>query len=367
MNVDNRALFRASVFMFGSIVGAGVFALPGVFASVGPWMASMVYVLIAGIVLQTHLFYIDIVRITKHRETRFPSHVGTILGPTARAIAFFAHPGQIVGAGLAYLLLGGVFLNWFGNAVGIHLAMADWRVIFWVGGALTVFIGLRAVADVGIFCSWLLIACLFFLAGVYAQYPVTLIQASTGWHIADFGVMLFSLFGLSTISEVSDLAGPSRSAGRRAVALGSIGAAILMWLFAFFASRAVGQSATSFEVLDFIQTLPHQIQWIIPLAGFLAVSNVFVVVMQDLKMTFHRDAHWPLWLSWAVALGAPLLLLAITTNASEAIGFVGSVFTAINALLVCLMAFRLNRSRRIAPLLGLFFVFIILWRIISLI
>ncbi len=366
MHAANRAMFRASLSMFGAIVGAGVFALPCAFAYMGLVRGSILFVVMALVVLEVHLFYIDIVRERKYQQMRFPSHVGSILGPTARSIAFLSHPGHIIGACLAYILLGGTFLSWLGVTLGLPLSIGLWRAIFWLGGALTVFVGMKAVFAVEQVFGWILIVSLVFLTGVYAQLPGSSLMHTSTATSGVLGVFLFSLFGLPAISEVSDLAGRSRAAARRAVALGSIGAAILMGSFAFFAARVIGSNGTGFTPLDFIRTLPGPIQWIIPLVGLVAVSTTFVLILQDLKTMLHRDAGWSSLFAWTFALGSPAALLLFTTNFATTIGFVGSLFSALNAFFVCWMAYRTNRSRHVAPLLMVFFSGICIWRILSL-
>lgn len=361
--------------MFGTIVGAGVFALPAMFKTTGILAGSVVFWILALVVLATHLLYADIaLRRGEIAKRKFPGQVAVILGSWAGRFALVVHPLYLLGACYAYLLLGGEFLA----ALSAHFGGQDhvllWQILFWIGGAVIVFFGLKLVARVESWLTWGLVASLLLAIALFLQNANGPLFATAEWShfFVPFGIFLFSLGAYSVVPDVAEICGRDRGRTMRAVAIGSLGAALLMWLFGILATAAVGSTLTT-NPADVARAFPPSFFWLLPTVGFLAVATSFITLMQDLRGVFQIELHLSKVNAWMLALGAPLVLLFLTPRDFLAtVSFVGSIFGAIIGVLIAFMAMKVNGRRasgvvrRLIPILcaAIFFLAFI-WRILS--
>lgn len=374
MNTKSKSFLRGVLVLFGTIVGAGVFALPVAFKETGILTGSVVFWLLALVVLATHLLYADIaLRRGEIAKRKFPGQVAVILGPWAGRFALVVHPLYLLGACYAYLLLGGEFLaslSWYFGGTDFVLG---WQIVFWAAGAVTVFFGLKLVARVESWLAWALIASFLLAIALFLPRADASLFATASWgrFFVPFGIFLFSLGAYSVVPDVAEICGRDRTRTIKAVATGSLGAAFIMWLFGVFGYAAVG-SALSTDPSSVAQAFPFSFFWLLPLAGFLAVATSFITLMQDLRGVFDVELRLSPLAAWSLALGAPLILLFVTSrNFLASVSFVGSIFGAMIGVLIAFMALKVGESRtskvesRIIPIAcAAVFILAFVWRIL---
>jgi len=182
---------------------------------------------------------------------------------------------------------------------------------------------------------------------------------------APLGILIFSLFGMTVIPELVQMTGDHRDRSWAAIIAGTLGAAILMWLFGVFAYAAA--PAASVDPGQYAQILPAGFRWLIPVVGFLAVFTSFITLMEALKHMLIYDAKLKPQAAWSIALMSPLVLLLIMhRDFLGTISLVGGVFSAINGIFACALGVVILKRRW--PLIpGGIFLLILLSRILSLI
>ncbi len=334
--------------MIGTIIGAGIFALPAAFAVVGFWPGTLLYWTLAAAVLLTHQLYAGLL-LASRKPVRLTGLVNQHLDPVFHSIAAITYPLQIVASNYAYLILGGEFFAILANASGIHLPVVLWQLLFWIGGAATVLIGMKAVIKINDYASAAKVTALLLAVVIAAPFvDVSLGKALSwdGWFLP-FGVFLFSLSGLNAVGEVVEIAKRKSVDVYLAVGIGTIVSAVLSWLFGvimYFAARGYPVRTTA----ELISILPSGWALLIPLLGLLAVMTAYLNTAEDLHETLQLDFKLDKKMSAGLALGVPfILLLVLSRDFLNTIGFIGSVFVGINGLLVCALAFRsFERERR---------------------
>jgi amino acid permease len=364
MSIKKKVL-QATLAMLGTIIGAGVFAIPSVFRQFGLIGGTAIYWIVAALVLATHLLMMEVVIRQKAGKMRLPGHVGVVLGKPWSIIAFASHPGQTIGACLAYIILGGEFLYAIG---GMRLvpSILFWQGIFWLGGALTVIVGMKLVAKVESVLTWLLLAALLISSIIFfRQADPTLFFAWQGsWAWSPLGILIFSLFGLTVIPEIVELSGGKREQASIAITLGSLCAAICMWIFGVMAYAAAPDAAAS--AAGYASVMPAASRWIIPCVGFLAVATSFITLMEGLKNMLSFDAKLHKHTALAIALASPVILLLLTKrNFLNTVSFVGGVFSALNGAFATVMAAKLLKKTWPLVITSIFLL-ILLSRILSL-
>jgi len=344
-------LQKATLAMFGTVVGAGTFALPAAFHEMGILAGSVAYWVCALAVLATHLLYAEIVlRNADSASHRLPAQAGQLLGPWARRLAYVTHSGQAVLAILAYIILGGGFLASLAKMVGLPSSMLVWQLLFWAAGAAAVFVGLKMVTAVESKLSWVLIGLLLVSSALFLRSADGGLFLTAHWGVVPggLGVFLFAMFGWQVIPEVVAITGRDPDRTRLAVAIGSLGASFLMWLFAVLAYAAIG-NALGTDPSQLASGFPYAWAWLLPAVGFFAVANPFLMLSQDLKAMLHLDAKFSKPLAWALALGVPLFLFfVVTRNFLETVSFSGAILSSLNGILICLMALtacKISRKR----------------------
>ncbi len=351
MRTETRAVLRATLTMIGTIIGAGVFALPVLFARVGLLPATVLFLFVTGIVLATHVLYLEIALAIKKRM-RLTGYARQELGSLGSWVAMWTYPLQIMGADFAYLLLGGGFLatlvgRWFPT-----IALSAWTVLFWAIGALVVARGLRGVAKIEGVATWMLIITMAIASLVTLHGFDLSLAINERWSevAMPFGAFLFALSGYNAVHEVSELVGRKRERAMAAVVLGTLIAAALSWFFAVGIAFTGGDTDRLPNHLAHL--FPSGIGWIIPLIGLLAVITSYFIMAEDLTIAMEIDFGMKKTAAWLVTFLTPLALVFIVhQDFLHVVGAVGALFGGLNGIMIALIAWKLKAQRRIrAPL-----------------
>lgn len=358
--------------MLGTIIGAGVFALPAAMKTGGILGASAAYWLIAGVVIGTHALYAEVVAKGKGKARHwFPGHAGRYLGPWAERVTLLSHPAQIIGACLAYLVLGGGFLSSLAHQLGRADSVFAWQLAFWLCGSVLVLSGTGKLSRAGLAVTWAMAALMTVAIILFAPHadPQMFSTFNIGGIPAVLGVFLFALTGWTAVPDVAARCGNDAAMTRKAVITGTSAAALLMWLFGVLGYAAVGASLTS-NPDDVARVFPVFFFWLFPLIGACTVLSPFVNLSRDLTETLRVDAGIPQDLSLAVVLLSPLALLFWTSrNFLDTVGFVGAILTAFNSLIVCMIVLASRKKEKgwlptfFPVLFGAVYLFIFLQRL----
>lgn len=345
MTNRSQTILRAVLAMIGTIIGAGLFGLPAMFSRLGIVQGSLLFLLLTGIVLMTHLLLVDLVLVetTKHR---LPGLVRRWLGSWGGSFSHLLYPAQIIGADIAYILLGGAFFDLLFRQVGLRIDVFWWQLFFWVLVAATVYRNLAFVARVEAWATWALLASLILLTIVVrpAWAPIPVFPNLGGW-VLGFGVVLFALTGNTVVAEAVEIVGRRRKAAFYAVTCGTLVSAFVSWGFGIKMYLATGGAFS--DALSYLNVIPPAWLWLLPVFGLLAVATSFITSTEDFQASLMYDLGWDERASWAVVAGAPLAVSLILKQEFIVIAsFVGAVFIGANGLLITLAAARMGAKKR---------------------
>lgn len=339
--------WKGTLLLLGTIIGAGIFGVPAMIGAWGVLPATLAFAVLTLIVLGTHLLYAEALLLeTTHQ--RMPGQARVWLGRPMGTLTGFAFVLQTFGSNLAYLILGGEFLFVLAQIVRLPGSELVWQVLFWLFGSMTVLVGLRLVEKVEAFLTWILVAVIFVLTALFL-YRVDfsfVLALPARFTFEPYGVFLFSLLGTTSMPEVEDIVRSNPHDMRLAIIRGSLGAAILTYMFGITAWLASG-GVLGRHASDLAQLLPPAVAFIVPLFGFLAVGTSFLTMSLDMRNMFHFDYHFSKNTAWLVALGVPFALLFLTTRDYLAtIGLVGATFSAFIAGTAALVGGAALRKKR---------------------
>lgn len=328
---------RAAAILAGAIIGAGIFSVPFVFASAGIIVASVVFAVVACIVLLLHLMFTEVVERTEgtYRLVGYADHY---FGAWGKVVISISAVLGTTGALVAYLLVGSSFLSFliapFGfSETGILLG-------FWFTMALGIVLGMKSIARVDAILVGLLVA----LLSVLVAWGIPLVESEnlvvTNWDkaLVPFGVALFALIGFPVIPSIRDVVGTHGPRWKKAIFVGTLVPIALTYLFGVVVVGVSGESTSPEALLGLVSYMGHGILAVGAFVGLLAIITSFFAFGTYLRDTLRVDWKMSAPLADALTVGTPIMLiLAGATSIVDVLTFVGAVFGAIDGTMVVLL------------------------------
>lgn len=368
INSKNKKIVKyiyAVATLSGTIIGVGLFSLPYIATRVGLGIMLIYFLFLGSIVILIHLLLGELALKTKD-FIRLPGFAQIYLGKWAKAVAIISNILGLFGALLAYLIVGGEFLNsllsplLFGNSI-------FYTFLYCFFGAVLLFIGTKAIARIEFWglVLFLLALVFIFLKGLPFFNVENIIMKNGGFrdYFLPYGPLLFSLWGASLIPELEEMLGQDKKRLKKIILVGVL---IPIFVYLFFILVVMGISGyhTSQEAVSGLKDiLGNNFIGLVFLFGVLTTFTSFIALGLVLKKIFCYDLKFSKNLAWAVTSFIPLILFLVgLKNFIKVIGLVGAVMLAVDGILILLM-YQKIKSKRIKlltyPLILIFIIGII--------
>lgn len=329
---------KALAVFSGTIIGVGIFGLPYVAMKTGFLVVILYFIAIAILAIVVHCLFGEVARDT-HRIGRIPGYAEEYLGPRAKKIAFIFSALGLIGALLAYLILGSEFLYLF---LGQYLGGLPifYLLVYFLAGAFLIYRGIRNIAQFEFIMLIVFIALL--LLFFYRGLPFIRFENFTTFnpHLITFpyGVVLFSLWGIALVPEIKEMVERDRKKLRKVISFGIIIAALCYLLFIFTILGTSGSNTSKNAISGFAQTIGNRIVMIGYIFGLITTFTSFITLGLTLKKIFWYDFKIPEKISWAIACFIPLILYFCgLKNFIDVIGLTGAVMLGLEAIIVILI------------------------------
>jgi len=195
--------FTTSAILAGTILGVGLFGLPYVFSTSGFFVGILFLIICCALTTITHLVFGEALLRTPG-EHRAPGLAKIYLGKPGYYLATVASFISLSGVLLAYLILGGQFIQNFSQIINIDIGINMATIIFWIIGILGITMGIRFIG-IGEVLGMILIMILI-IAYLIWGLPGLKIHSFTSLDLKNFflpyGILLFSLSGGSAVPEI---------------------------------------------------------------------------------------------------------------------------------------------------------------------
>ena len=338
----------------GTIIGAGIFALPFVFMKAGI-IAGLFYLIVFCLVfILIHLMYAEVI-IKTDGDHNFPGYVRVYLG---RRGFWLANLTSILGLFLIlliYLVLSLSFLNLILPA-GSGISDIFKIMFFWLIGSAAIFLATKRL----VFSEFLttsgivLIALLLFVLGIFNFDKIISIRTFNLKNIfLPYGVILFSLMGRVAIPSVIRYfkkIGQPVAGAKKAIILGTSIPAFVYLLFVFGILGLSG-SVSEDAVSGLINSVNPIILVLVGVFGFISVLDSYNVVGLDIKNSLSLDLKFSRFWAGSIVVILPLLLFWLgLSNFLELAGIIGGVFIALEGILIGLMYLKLP-DKKFSPIL----------------
>ena len=343
-----RPFFLSTATIIGATIGAGIFALPYVFAQLGVGI-SLIILLISTIILTiVYQLYGQIILKTKEKH-RLVGYTRLYLGKKWEWVILAETIFGYYATSLVYLILGGKFLtNVFDSQATI------WVIIFWAIGSLLLFLGIRMIAWTEILFSGLMITLvgILFYWGNQKIYWTNLSWLGNGVGlpliILSVGVILSSLLSSASIPEAVQILQQRRQGklANKSVFFGIVLPSLLYLFFILVVVGVCGKSVSADAISGLESFLGMKTVWLGSILGLVAIFSSFLVLGAYLRDVFYFDYHIKKQLAnWLTVLPPIVFYLLGFRNFVKVLGFTGLFIGIIEAVTIILIYQRVKDKK----------------------
>jgi len=343
----NKNYFQAIATMVGTIIGVGLFSIPFVIAKAGILSLLLLLPALTFVQYLFHKFYAEIVMATNEKH-RLPGYAEHYFGKKSRNLVLFVVLIGAYGSLLAYIIIGGIFLNqllmpYFGDQLFFY------TTLLFVLQALIVLFGLKLIAKVETLLTVLLLLTLMMIFGKSMNYFDVNNFTPVNWlyFLLPYGPIFFAVGGDAAIPEVCRLLAGEKQKIRRAIAWGTYIPAIFTFLFIVAVVGVTGANTTPDTLVGLSKVFPQKVIDLAVALGLLAIITSFIAVAQATKEIFVWDLKINKKISWLLALLPSFLLyLAGLQNLTKVVSFTGSITGGLIGIILIWLFFKVKNGSR---------------------
>jgi tyrosine-specific transport protein len=344
-----KTLYGISI-LAGTIVGAGLFSLPYITSVVGLGVMTGYMAVIGGVAILIHYFLAEISLKTPD-FLRLPGFAKHHLGKNAQKIAYFSGIIGMLGAILAYLILGGEFLTallspHFGGG-SLH-----YTTIYFLISSAFIFFGIKAISKIELWGIVIFIVLLFltFFRGFEEITLNKLLFMREGEFdfFLPYGALLFALWGASLIPEIEEMLGSGKEKRKllKIIPLGVIISLFISFFFIIIVLGITGENTTREALVGLDSYLGNGVASLMLIFGILVIFTSLIAIGLTVKKILWYDLKIPEKTSFAIACITPFLLYLIgIKDFITVIGVVGATTIAVDAILILFMYEKIKSKR----------------------
>jgi len=323
-----RRTLEASFLFAGTIIGAGVLALPSVIAQTGALYGTMMMLIVGVFVLLVALMFGEVVLRTSEPH-QLPGLAEKYVGRNMMKMAIFFSVLAMYGALVAYIHGCGLVIS---QMIGISFTTA--KILFFVPVAFITYFGIKGVEESETILTTIMIVSLIAItAGAFFFLDTAnLAYSDLTKVLLPVGVLVFALEGLPAIPQMNEVLGEEKKNLKKSIL---IGFSIPLVLYMLFSVATVGALGTDIaEVATLSLTKYGQIfSTFGNIFALLAMATGFIALANAISETYSEDMKINGKLSWALACFTPLLALTLANvilprlNFTDIISYTGILLT----------------------------------------
>ncbi len=358
-----KVVYGVSI-LTGTIIGAGLFSLPYITSVVG--ISIMLgYVIVLGIVCFLLHYFLGEICLKTPDFLRLPGFAKYHLGKKAQKIAYFSGITGLLGAVLAYLILGGEFLTTllqpsFGGDV-IH-----YTTIYFLFSSAFIYFGIKAIAKVefwGIVVFFIVLFLTFF-EGLGEISVSNLLFTRKGEFdlFLPYGAILFAFAGMALVPEIEETLSLNKEKKKllKIISIGFLLSVFISLFFIFTVLGISGENTTKEALVGLENTLGGGVSTMMLFFGLIVIFTSIVTIGLTVKKILWYDLKIPEKISFVIASFIPFLLFLVgVKDFVVVIGVVGGVMIAIDAILILFMYEKIKTKKVRLITYPLIFVFLL--------
>ncbi|MBI2666785.1 amino acid permease [Candidatus Woesearchaeota archaeon] len=346
--------WMAATTLIGTIIGAGILALPYVLAKAG-FLYGLIALIIFGIIfLYLNLFIGEIVLRTK-KQYQLTGYAEKYLGVWGKRLMTFSFIFGIYGALIAYTIGEGQALH----AIFKMGSPLLWSLIFFAVALFIVHKGVATTGKIELVLVTLLIGVIF-LIGVLSFDRIQLGHLSTRnllYFFFPYGALLFAYSGGASVPEMQEVLGKDKKLLKKAIIWGTLIPIIVYVLFSAVVLGIVGLEhfealqpneriatvALSFYASPFLGTLAN-------IVAVLTMSTSFLTLSLALLGMYTYDYAFSRWKASLLTFLIPFLIAFFNlTDFIRVIDTSGTVAVGLVGILIVLMYWKAKQQGERTP------------------
>ncbi len=379
MKKNRSSFIQATSVLIGTIVGAGIFGLPYVFAQGGFLLGLFYLLLLAGVFLIVKLCYAEIILRTSE-NLEMSGYVERYLGKLGKTIVTLCLIFGVYGALTAYTVGVGELLYSLLNPI-FGGSQVFWSVIFWALASILVFVGIGLVSKVEVFMAFGLIFIVLFVFSLCFPYlnVENLKNFNINWQtiFLPYGPVLFALGGASAIPTMRRILSEKPHLLKKAVLVGFLIPVVVYFIFSFTVVGVSGRQTSEIALVGLSKFTDGKLLLVGGIFGIFAMTTSFLALGHFLRELFHRDYHLPLIPAWFIVISIPLVFFLLGLRSFiTVISFAGGVLSGLQGIMLILTyyqakkkgdrqpEFNFNLPKSLAYFIYLIFIFGIIYQFI---
>lgn len=331
----------------GTIIGAGVFALPYTFEKAGILTGLFYLIIFSAVFTLIHLMYADIILRTKENR-RFFGYAEIYLGDWGKWPAILITIIGMIFILTVYLILSVSFLN----LILQNLVLPDiYKIlIFWLFGSLAVFMGINRLAITEFLITFGIAAIILIIFGYgfsNLEQAVSMPYFNLKYLFLPYGAVLFSLAGRTAIPALLGYFRNNNQPQLKArvpIILGSLAPALIYSIFVL-GILSLSETISQDSISGLIGRLPSLILGLLGGLGLISLWSSYIVIGRDVKKSFEHDFNFPQAFSGLIIVLSPLFLYFWGfQNFLKLVGLIGGVFIGLESIFIVLMWLKARKS-----------------------
>ncbi len=348
-----KNLILPASLLAGTIIGAGIFALPFVFINAGIVSGLFYLGIFCFVLILIHLMYAEVI-IKTGGEHRFPGYAKIYLGEVGFWLASLTSILGLLLVLTVYLILSASF---FSLILPINFGVSDILkiLIFWLFGSAAIFLGVRrmALSEFLITAGIVLIAVLLFIFG---GAHFNKIFSAPSFNLKNiflpYGVILFSLMGRVAIPAVINYFQKIKLTTSDAININSVKKTIilgtlipaLVYLLFIFGVMGLSTDVSEDAVSGLINSVSPIVLVLVGIFGLISLWSSYIVVGLDIKNALSLDLKFPKIISGLAVVAVPLMIYFFGFQSFLGlVGIVGGIFISLEGIFIVLMWLKVRK------------------------
>lgn len=335
-----KVIYAISI-LSGTIIGVGLFSLPYITSRVGIFVMLGYFLVLGALVIILHLFFGELSLRTPDFK-RLPGFAKIYLGKWGQIVAYISTILGLFGALLAYLIIGGQFLE---SLLSPFLGGSSlfYTFSYFAFGAILIFFGIKAISKIefwGLILFFIVLVIIFLRSQPFFKMENLFIAPTLNLNnfFLPYGVILFSLWGASLIPEVEEMLGKRKDLLKKIIPVAILIPILVYIFFIYIILGITGSQTTESALLGLRDFLGDGIVSLGLLFGILTTFTSFIALGLTLKKVFWYDLRIGKNLAWAITCFFPLAIFLVgVKDFIPVISFVGGIMLGINGILILLM------------------------------
>jgi tyrosine-specific transport protein len=334
---DKNYIYAVSA-LVGATIGAGIFGLPYAAAKAGFIPAVILLIALGIITIITNLMFAE-VTLRTNKKGRLVLYCQKYIGKSGKTASAFIALFSLYSSMLAYIILGGMFLNsiFFKTFGGDEIFYSSIVFIFATAG---IYARLKLINIIELAMVILLFTAIFgiMFKGVYFVNVDNLLTYNISQSFFPFGVIIFSMGALSVIPEFEHIIRKKQERIKSAIILGTSIPIATYLLFMAVVVGVTGQDTTSDALSGLNAAIGNGVMTLGLIFGILAIITSYLIIGINLKEIFWYDYGISEKKSWALACFVPYVIFVLgLRDFITVVNFTGGVAGGLTGIIVVIL------------------------------